>query len=212
MAKSKTFTPAIQEAVLAYIRTGGAQSSACSAAGVNPQTLSAWLIRGTPEALEFKVKIDMAVAECEQRMVLAIQKAARGHQTKTTKTITRDVTRIRKERRPDGTVIEMPMMFREKTVEVIEGFEMDWRAAESWLERRRPGEWKRREEVTGEIVHTIKPFEEAISAIYGADPALASTDDEDGDVAALATRIFDMVPIDEGGNSDRGGDDEEDDE
>jgi hypothetical protein len=94
-------------------------------------------------------------------MSLALMKAANGVKTGFFETRTTKVFRPRtvRETRPNGTVIETNdyVECTETTTVERSGEEFDWKAAESWLKRRRPADWRENIDVTsdGKALHVI---------------------------------------------------------
>ena len=88
------------------------------------------------EFFEFLDQVTRAESECEVAYVAVIKKAATGYDTVTTRT-------KRWREKVGDQFVQM-----EESVTTV-GREFDWKAAESWLKRRRKEDWSERSEVTG---------------------------------------------------------------
>lgn len=117
MAAPSKFTPARQRAILDGLRVGMTRTAAVSRAEITLQTLGEWI----EDNLEFSLAVTRAEAEAEARFTSVMEKAAQPHEVVETTTTTND----------KGEVV---------TKEVIRS-EFDWKAAESWLKRRRRADW-----------------------------------------------------------------------
>jgi hypothetical protein len=103
--------------ILERLRAGNTRKASVESIGIAYTTFLEWL-ENFPN---FATSVAQAESEAEVRNATILAKAANGWETEETVTTTL----------PDGTV---------KTV-VTKGREYDWRAAESWLKRRRRDEW-----------------------------------------------------------------------
>ena len=120
-----------EQAILRALRGGSTRTDAAQAVGIDRHTLTKWIQDNAP----FSAAVTRAEAECANRMAASIHDAARKHLVRRVKRITL----------PNGTV----------ETETVETREFDWRAAESWLKRRRPDEWSENVDVShrGEVGH-----------------------------------------------------------
>lgn len=111
------FTPERVKAILEALRAGCTRTAAAAKGEIDLDTLARWCKANT----EFCGDCTRAEADAEARFTLVMAQAASPHEVRETTTTTN----------PDGTT---------KTVTTVRR-EFDWRAAESWLKRRRRGEW-----------------------------------------------------------------------
>lgn len=109
--------------IVRALADGNTRRAACLGNGVSEDTFAIWM----REYSDFSDAVTLAEFEAEQRYVSSLKKAAFGHQATKTKRTTK----------ADGSVEEV-----RETV-----WEFDWKAAESWLKRRRPDEWGDRVDV-----------------------------------------------------------------
>jgi hypothetical protein len=153
VAATVKLTPAVQDAIIESVRKGNAFTTACSHAGMDKSTGVQWIKRGSPDAITFSIRVNQAKAEFEMQMVESIRKAASGRPFKTKKTVVREVIEFQETREEDGRVTKKPVKIKLKTTETNEGNEADWKAAESWLIRQNPSEWKPKDQLesSGEI-------------------------------------------------------------
>lgn len=123
MGRRSKFQPVTVEAILERLKGGATRRAAAESMSVDESTFYDWYANKQ----DFRGEVDRAEAEAELRNALLLEKAANGY----------DVKRTTETLLPDGT--------RKIVTETAR--EWDWRAAESWLKRRRPEEWGDRVEV-----------------------------------------------------------------
>ena len=121
------------------LRAGNTRKASVESIGVAYTTFLRWI--GNPDNASFATDVTRAEAEAEAMMVVTIQKAARGFESGSKTETTKTVVKMRKTTYPDGRVVEEPVPIQETTKSVVTANEFDWRAAETWLKRRRRDEW-----------------------------------------------------------------------
>lgn len=132
MARPSKLTPDVQADIVAAIRAGNYMETAASFAGINKDTLFAWLKRGKRDKSgpyrDFSDAVSRALAEAETSALASIEQAASGGTVvaKTT-VITETVTK-------SGTTTH-------KTVTTETYQPPQWQAAAWRLERRFPDRW-----------------------------------------------------------------------
>lgn len=119
-------TPQREKAILDGLRAGMTRVAAASRGEIHRETLDEWM----DHFPTFSDAVTRAEAEAEARFTSTMAQAAAPHEVVETTTT----------QGPDGTV----------TKTVIRR-EFDWRAAESWLKRRRRADWGDNQEVTGTL-------------------------------------------------------------
>jgi hypothetical protein len=144
------FNPERAAVLVEHLRAGCTRKAAAEAVGVRYETFRLWLERGSQANagpfFEFLGAATHAEAEAENRYAAILEKAAEGWEagavTRTVKTVyrTRKTTTIDPETN-QKTVIEEPVALEEVTEATTSERLFDWRAAESWLKRRRREEW-----------------------------------------------------------------------
>jgi hypothetical protein len=117
MPRPVKYTPARVNAILEGLRVGMTRTAAASRGEVDRHTLTVWMKRYPP----FSADVLRAEAEAEARFTSTLAQAAAPHDVVETTLITK----------PDGSTERRTITRRE----------FDWRAAESWLKRRRREEW-----------------------------------------------------------------------
>ncbi len=137
MGRRSTFSQHKADLILERLRAGCTRRAASESIGVPEQTLSRWFY----QFREFRESVSHAEAEAEVKHTATMMKAATGWEAGSTTTTRKTVFRVKKTRRPDGTVIEEPVAFEEVTTSEARSREFDWRAALEWLKRRRRNEW-----------------------------------------------------------------------
>jgi len=146
-------TPQLQEKICKYISEGNYLNVACDAVGISDQTYNSWLHRGDEELKNgggiyssFLEAVKRASAEQEARIA---ERLLAGAMPGVRKTVTKDG--------PDG-----------QTVEVTETGG-DWLAAATYLERRHPDRWGRRDRTQVDITEhkTITITEIEVIKDYG---------------------------------------------
>lgn len=113
--KSK-YTPETVKKILDALKVGATRRAASGAAGINEDTLCLWV----KQYSDFSDSVTRAEDEAEARFTSILAKAANPHEVMETVTT----------EGPDGT-----------TTRTTIKREFDWRAAESWLKRRRRFDW-----------------------------------------------------------------------
>jgi hypothetical protein len=142
--------------VIERIQLGLDLQSAADSAGISRQTLHNWRLQGarrraeaangkrlTPAQqryVDFLDALERAEAEAEANRLAIISRTAQGGAT--VRKVTRKIQRVQDD---TGTWSEVEL---ERT-EVEETLRPEWTAAAWWLERRMPGKYARRVEVTG---------------------------------------------------------------
>jgi hypothetical protein len=137
MGRPTKFSDAAVEAILSKVRDGCPRSPAAESLGIDKTTLSKWLASKPT----FSTLMAQAEAEAEARYAAVLQKAATGWNGGSVTRTTKTVFRTRKTKQPDGTIVEEPVPFEEVTETQVTERLFDWRAAESWLKRRRREDW-----------------------------------------------------------------------
>ena len=116
MARPTKFSKERAQRIVDALKTGNTRRASAAYGGISEDTLARWIESNAG----FAEQVELAEAECEVAMAAIIRKAALGQtvkKTKTTKTA-------------------------EATITVVEEvFEYDWRAAETWLKRRKRADW-----------------------------------------------------------------------
>lgn len=142
MGRPSKFSEARATAIAESLRAGCTRRAACLSNGVSEDSLSRWIARFA----DFAERVARAEAEAEARHTATLQRAADGWDactvTRTVKTVfkTRKTTTIDPETKQE-VVVEEPVALEEVTETRTEARQFDWRAAESWLRRRRRDEW-----------------------------------------------------------------------
>jgi hypothetical protein len=161
-------------------RRGATKTAAANAAGFCQETVRKRLIAGeknvedgndTLEARLF-LAVEEAEAACELRCQDSLNRAMDGYDTEVVRETVKTFQRTYKTKHsdgntiervicrtvthPDGRVEEIPVEFEEAVRETVKGREFDWRSAESWLKRRRRGDYGDRQDVTSNG-ETIQP-------------------------------------------------------
>lgn len=144
-----TAPPAEAEAtILEWVRKGATLRDAAEAAGVAERTLHEWKQR-FPRFLQ---SLTHAEAECAASYAGVIRDASIGIVTGEKIVVTETVFRKRKTTTgsgPDRMVVEEDEPFEVTKTTIVERTDRDWRAAESWLKRRKKEDWSERQEVSG---------------------------------------------------------------
>jgi hypothetical protein len=117
----------MEKRICDLLRAGNTRKTSAEASGIDNGTFLNWLRRFS----DFSSAVTRAEAEAEASYATVLATAARPHDVVETRTITK----------PDGTVEVTETRRRE----------FDWRAAESWLKRRRREEWGDNAQVTADV-------------------------------------------------------------
>lgn len=130
-------TPEVEQRIFDALRTGNTRKDASHYGGISQETFLQWFHRFP----EFAESVTRAESDAAIRNVAMLQKAATGYDKTETKTVQKIAFREREILHPDGRreTIKEPYPYTETTTTVSKEF--DWRAAESWLKRRRRDEW-----------------------------------------------------------------------
>jgi len=132
-------------AIVRALSQGVSRAASAECVGIDYSTFTRWL----KSFAEFCNAVTQAEAQCEAEYSEVMKKAAggfqSGHKSRTVKTI----FKTRKIKHPDGTTVEEPVALEEVTETEYTAEEFDWRAAESWLKRRRKTDWGDSQEITG---------------------------------------------------------------
>lgn len=117
MGRPTKRTPERVKRILALLKSGNTRTCAANASGISKETFYEWL----REFPDFADAVTRAESEAEAAHVATIKRAATVHKVVERRTTVSD---------KDGTT----------TIEVVR-YEYDWRAAETWLKRRRRADW-----------------------------------------------------------------------
>ncbi len=129
-------TPLREQIVLECLRSGMTITASAAKAGIDGTTLSRW----REVYPDFAEKCARAEADAEAHFTAALAKASTPHEI--TETITIVTT--------SG----------ETSTKTITRKDFDWRAAESWLKRRRPADWGDNIQHVGSLQHVHMPATE----------------------------------------------------
>ena len=166
-------TPEVSATICARLQAGCTRKAAAESANVSYDSFLGWLKKGAEatsgQFFEFFGAVTRAEAEAEVRHTAVLMKAATGfNSVQTTRTV-KSVEAMRKTRHPDGTVVEEPFVLELVTETTVGESQFDWRAAESWLKRRRKDEWgdKVAQDITSNGETLAPNIEIALVKVYG---------------------------------------------
>lgn len=170
--------PVFEERHIAIIadayRRGATKKAAANAAGFCGETIRLRVIQGEKDVAagedtldtRLYLAIEQAEADCEMRCLDALNRAMDGHDTGTVRETVKTCFRTYKTKdadgnpvervicrtvtHPDGAIEEIPVEFEDRTTETVSGREFDWKAAESWLKRRRRQDYGDNVEIGGD--------------------------------------------------------------
>jgi transposase-like protein len=146
VARPTKFDERRAQAIIRALRMGATRKDAAEAAGIHYDTFLEWVKAGQDATRknrfsEFSEAVTCAEALVATQHAATLEKAAGGYPVEK-RTVTKTVEiRNKKTTSSDGTVVEEPVPIEVVTEKVETYEEFDWRAAESWLKRRRKDEW-----------------------------------------------------------------------
>lgn len=143
-------SPEVEAKILEWIAAGATAEDAAEAAGIHRSQFYRW----REQFRDFRDKVAHAEAECAASYAEVLRDASIGIVTGEKITVTETVFRKRKTTTgsgPDRMVVEEDVPVEVTRTTVVERTDRDWRAAESWLKRRRQKDWgdKQTTEVSG---------------------------------------------------------------
>jgi TPP-dependent trihydroxycyclohexane-1,2-dione (THcHDO) dehydratase len=117
MARPSKYTPARRAVVLRALKAGNTRTAAAAVAGVDGETVARWIERYA----DFSAAVTRAEDQAEAMYLAVLKKEATGYPV-VERTETIDAEGV-------------------ATIKTVRKRLHDWRAAESWLKRRRRDEW-----------------------------------------------------------------------
>ena len=138
MARPTKRNPETEAKVVSALRSGLTRVAACAEAGISDQTLLNWT--AGKSNLGFLESVRAAEGEAEAKFTRVLELAATGYDAGMVVETTETIFRKRKVTTFEGDVRtvteeEVPVIVTRRTE--TQRQEFDWKAAESWLKRRR---------------------------------------------------------------------------
>jgi hypothetical protein len=164
MPRHLSRTPEIDARLVEGLRTGNTRRASCAYAGISDDTLRRWL--KDENQPDFAELIEEAESFAERAMAGVLEKAALGYDVREEKTTSRSEVKMKVTTNSDGTTIEEPVVVTLTDTESFYTRRFDWKAAESWLKRRRRQEWG-----DNVSVDVDKEISELIDRLAGLEPA-----------------------------------------
>ncbi len=137
MARPTKYNPERGDRLCGLLRQGCTRKASAESCGVSYASLLRWI----ESYASFATDVTRAESEAEALYTAAVQKAAFGYDAGTTTRHTKTIVKTKKTTLPDGSIVEEPVLLTVVSETQYIAQEFDWRAAESWLKRRRKEEW-----------------------------------------------------------------------